>query len=83
MTVQKMLNTAELFGCKLPIAKAEFAKMSVPRRVLNEFGEAIEVINSYREDYPDELLKGFQTLIEKGLYVIHQRALENRWADYE
>jgi len=79
MDVSEMLNIAEEFGCRLPVEKSVYSKVTIAKSTLDEFGSALETLNSYKEDFPDELLRGLQDLAEVGLENIYKKASKDKW----
>ena len=73
--VQDFVNGAVL-PIKFNIEKSTFAKVAVPQEVLEEMTDAVEGINSYREDFPDDLLQALQIVVIKGLKNIYKKYKE-------
>lgn len=73
MTNKELYEQAEDFGCKIPFVKAKFAKADIPDNVLTELTEALETIIEYKEDFPDELLRGLRELGTNALVNVHKK----------
>ena len=76
MTNKELYEQAEKLGCEIPISKNAFCKVDIPKKVLKELTESLTTINTYKEDFPDVILKDLQSLGTKALVSVYKK-----WAD--